>query len=193
MSENHSTKTERWLPVVGFEGLYEVSSFGRVRGLDRMVGSRHKGTFKTWKGRILARSPHKSDGYLRVRLSRNGQNYRGSVHRLVLEAFVGSCPDGMQACHYPDRDPKNNNLENLRWDTQLANHEDSRKHGTAIRGERQGSAKMTEAVVVKIREVCHPVRGYRGELSAKNLAVAYGVSVDTILRIVHRKSWRHVP
>lgn len=106
---------ERWLPVVGWEGLYYVSDMGRVRNC------------KPAK-RILR---HKVDekGYHRLTLCRQGSPRRHArVHRLVLEAFVGLCPDGMEACH-ADCDPANNKLNNLRWDTHPENVMDSIRLG----------------------------------------------------------------
>lgn len=58
--------------------------------------------------------------------------------------FVGPCPPGMEACHFPDRDPTNNRLENLRWDTKKANAYDQYLHGTRAMGSRNGQAKLTE-------------------------------------------------
>jgi hypothetical protein len=52
------------------------------------------------------------------------------VHRLVLEAFVGPCPIGMQCRHFPDPNPANCNLKNLQWGTPMENTEDKRVHGT---------------------------------------------------------------
>lgn len=64
-------------------------------------------------------------GYCHVNLTHNGRNVVCSVHRLVLEAFIGPCPEGMEACHYPDHDKTNNRPENLRWATRDANMEDN--------------------------------------------------------------------
>jgi hypothetical protein len=60
------------------------------------------------------------------------------VHRLVLMTFLGPCPEGMEACHFPDRDVSNNRLENLRWDTKKANAFDQYLHGTRALGSRNG-------------------------------------------------------
>ena len=114
---------EIWKPIPGFEGSYEVSDHGRVRSLDRLGvdGRRIKG-----KMRKIGVNTH---GYLRVSLSRDHDKRYYLVHRLVLEAFVGPCPDGMEGCHN-DGDPTNANLYNLRWDTRSANMYDKQIHGT---------------------------------------------------------------
>lgn len=113
---------EHWKPVVGFEGLYEVSDHGRVRSLDRMTARGLR------KGQMM--KPFALDtGHLRVRLSRDGRGSGPLVHRLVLEAFVGPCPDGQEGCH-SDGNPENNHVGNLRWATRSENQLDSVRHGT---------------------------------------------------------------
>ena len=114
---------EQWKPVVGWEGLYEVSNRGNVRSLDRID---RRGILR--RGRML--KPFALDtGHLRVRVSRDGVNSGPLIHRLVLEAFKGSCPEGMEGCHN-DGNPTNNDVNNLRWATRSENQLDSVKHGT---------------------------------------------------------------
>ena len=122
--------TENWKPVVGYEGLYEVSDQGRVRSLDRevLVEYQHGPVVRKYKGRELKLITSTS-GYLQVGLWRDGQVSVRYVHRLVLEAFESTCPPGHEACHYDD-DPTNNNLDNLRWGTSRANSLDSVRNGT---------------------------------------------------------------
>lgn len=118
---------EQWLPVVGFEGFYEVSDHGRVRSLDRIVYFRD-GRKRRSPGRIL--KPWHSDrgGYPVVGLKSPNRNRKAHVHILVLEAFVGPRPDGLACCHN-DGNGLNNSLINLRWDTYSANNHDLVKHG----------------------------------------------------------------
>lgn len=118
---------ERWLPVVGYEGYYEVSDMGCVRSLDRIVRL-SDGRDRPMKGRHLALSPHPK-GYATVKLSVDGIRYTAMVHRLVLDAFVGPRPDGMEVCHN-DGDPSNNRLDNLRYASRSENRLDSVRHGT---------------------------------------------------------------
>lgn len=88
---------------MGYEDFYEVSNLGRVRSQSR------RGT----KGVILKPIPEVK-GYLRVKLYKNGKKSMHRVHRLVMQAFVGRCPDGYEVDHY-DWNPKNNRLDNLRY------------------------------------------------------------------------------
>lgn len=113
---------ERWKDVVGFEGFYEVSNQGRVRSVDREDS---RGRF--WPAQILAPGAQPS-GHLSVSLSRDGKRTMRKVHRLVLAAFVGPCPEGMEGLHSDD-DPTNNTLPNLRWGTRGENLLDSVRNG----------------------------------------------------------------
>lgn len=132
---------ELWRQAVGYEGLYEVSSIGRIRSISK------KGS----KGGILA-SRVEDNGYVKVCLYREGRRKSFWVHRLVLEAFVGPCPEGQEGCH-GDGNRSHNSLENLRWDTKPANYQDTVKHGTAATGERNGSSKLRASDIPKIIEM----------------------------------------
>jgi len=109
-----------WRPVVGYEGLYEVSDGGDVR---RVAAGRG-----THAGRILKPSPDPL-GRPRVNLSRAGIVRTAFIHRLVALAFIGEPRPGEEVCH-GDGDNQNNSVGNLRWDTHYANHLDSVSHGT---------------------------------------------------------------
>ena len=113
---------ERWLPVPGYEGKYEVSDQGRVRALDR-VDTRGRRR----AGKVLAIRRAQS-GHGTVCLH-DGGRWQVLVHHLVLLAFVGPRPDGMEGCHWND-DPADNRVENLRWDTRSGNIQDSVRNGT---------------------------------------------------------------
>lgn len=125
-----SDDTERWLPVVGYEGYYEVSDFGRVRSLDRLVPRRGQGTLRV-KGRVLSPGTHGTEWGERfvVGLSRDGSTVNARIAPLVLAAFVGPRPAGAVACH-DNGDSTDDRLSNLRWDTPRENNLDMLRHGT---------------------------------------------------------------
>jgi len=189
---------EQWRPVVGYEGLYEVSNFGSVRSLDRTVTNRCMwGTLRTYvfKGKLLTCTPL-SSGHRMVKLYKlNGGKKKGgskgyAVHRLVLEAFIGPCPDNMECCHYDD-DPSNNHLSNLRWDTRRANYQDRIRlnHAndvTVERGEQRYNAKVTEDIVRMIRR--ERARG----VPLRILSERVGVNQARISAIANRRAWQHV-
>ena len=118
---------EKWLPVVGFDGFYEVSSHGRVRSVERtVIRSNGRSHHVAARVRALKTDPK---GYRHVTLVRDNKMYSRTVHGLVLEAFIGPRPLRALACHW-DRNPSNNHVENLRWGTDSDNQQDSLRHGT---------------------------------------------------------------
>lgn len=130
---------ETWRPVTGYGpvigSLYEVSSMGRVRSHGRWIHYMKVSGLpaKYWKpGRMLrlskASPPGGGKAYAGVHLRAGPRVHTVHVHVLVLEAFVGPRPDGMFGCHNDD-DKRNNQLENLRWDTPSSNNFDRVKHG----------------------------------------------------------------
>ena len=97
---------EEWRPVVGYEGLYEVSNTGRVRSVDRFY-------YRLHKGKVL--SPTKDRyGYLTVTLNCNGKSKTIKIHRLVAQAFLPN-PDNLPQVNHKDEDKTNNNVTNLEW------------------------------------------------------------------------------
>jgi hypothetical protein len=170
---------EVWINCPGWDNFYEVSSHSRVRSKKRPVqtplGVSNRG------GRVLKQIAH-STGYLCVNLTGGGERRQELIHRLVLLAFKGACPDGYQACH-------NNGirsdcqLSNLRWDTVAGNHADKSKHGTAQVGAKNPHSRLTEeqAQVVK----------YSGK-PLKKLALEFGVSFGCVDKIRYGQSWRHL-
>ena len=130
-------KNETWKDIEGYEGIYQISNTGRVKSYDKIYTftANRSGIIYSCtvlrRGRIL-KLRHDKDNYPRVGLY-NKKNYQKwhSVHRLVLNAFAGPCPDNMEACHN-DGDPTNNNVDNLRWDTHINNMVDRDKHHNSI-------------------------------------------------------------
>lgn len=122
---------EAWRPVVGYEGLYEVSDHGRVRSLDRktLTVCLKRGEFQQFhKGRIL-RPGLNGRGRLYVSLGKDGVSTSKTVHSLAAEAFLGARPPGMEVRHL-DGVPTNNRVDNLKWGTGSENTLDSVGHGT---------------------------------------------------------------
>jgi predicted XRE-type DNA-binding protein len=155
---------------------YEVSSFGEV--FTRRYGERGSKIGKSLH--FLKRSLNNS-GYQSVRI--DGETK--FVHALVLETFVGPCPEGME-CRHLDGDGQNNYVDNLRWGTRFENVADKIRHGRTTRGERHANAKVTEADVKAIRWY------YDQGVSQPRIAERFGVTQSAVSLIVLRKNWGHV-
>lgn len=121
----------RWLPVPGYEGIYEVSDRGQVRSLDRdevltgpRPGVRHR------RGRVLRQFTVKDSLYLYVHLSKDGRSQTRTVHSIVLEAFIGPRPPD-QECRHGVGGPHDNRWpENICWGSKSQNTFDQVEHGT---------------------------------------------------------------
>lgn len=106
-----------------------------------------------------------------------------TVHRLVLETFIGPCPPKME-CRHLDGNPANNRLDNLVWGTRKENMRDRTYHGADNAGERNHRARLSNAQVREIRQ-----RYAAGGLKQADLAAAYGVSIPAISTVVTGKSY----
>jgi len=151
---------EVWQYVPGSDGMYEVSSRGRV--------------WSNRSNKIMSLSVANT-GYHQVNLAGKIRH----AQRLVLEAFVGPCPIGHEACH-GNGVKTDNRLENLRWDTRKGNMADASRHGTTNRGERNHSSKLTREQVLTIRAA----NGTQREIAAR-----FGVSREQVRDIRSGKRW----
>lgn len=131
-----------------------IDPLGYVVGDDGSVWSRFaaKGRFDGGWRRLSVKRRKDGLRYCRVQLRANqgrGRRLTRYVHRLVLEAFIGPCPDGQQALH-GDRDTANNRLTNLRWGTPAENAADKYRHGTIPSGVAHPRAAMSDVDVLVI-------------------------------------------
>lgn len=102
--------TEEWMPVAGFEGLYEISNFGNVKSL--CAGR--------WGYTIMRKPVPDKDGYLTVNLKKNGKYKSAKIHRLVAQAFLEN-PNDFPEVNHKDEDKTNNRVDNLEWCTRKYN------------------------------------------------------------------------
>ena len=106
--------TEIWKDIEGYEGYYQVSNFGNVRSVDRVI-EYSDGVKRLRKGRIL--KPYKNrDGYLTCDLRKNSKHKISKIHRLVSEAFIPN-PSNLPEVNHKDEDKTNNCVDNLEWCT----------------------------------------------------------------------------
>lgn len=121
---------ETWMPIAGWDGMYEVSDLGRVRSLARVI-TRRNGAKQTIHGRVLRPTLMSNGWYLKVDLVRLGHKRSLPVHRLVGNAFLGPLPTGMQTRHL-NGNALDNRLANLKYGTPKENTADSIAHGTHL-------------------------------------------------------------
>lgn len=166
---------EAWVPVPGYEGLYEVSSHGRVR---RSSSSRMARAGHVLKPRLTW------DGYLKYALSKRQRYWHVKAHRLVALAFLGPPPfPGAHVAHF-DGDKLNNHVSNLRWASSKENEDDKRRHGRvrgAPPGERRPQAKLTEKMVKTMRQLA--ASGMTVKAIAQRLGAAYLTAYDAIFGV----------
>jgi hypothetical protein len=185
MSEEYCNNAEEfWKDISGYIGLYMVSNWGRIKSLKKNYGNNGCYQEKILKPRICGKY-----GHLKIGLFKNNSHKDYLIHRLVLEAFIGSCPEGKEGCHN-DGNPRNNCVENLRYDTRSNNQKDRKLHGTKSKIDSNGSkninAKLNDNKVIEIRKL-----SLRGESNVK-IAKLFEVSRCTVWKIVTYKIWKHV-
>jgi len=126
-----------------------------------------------------------ANGRINVTLRVNKRPIHMGAHRLVLLAFLGPCPEGMEACH-KDGNPTHNVPNNLYWGTKEQNWEDRRRHGHDGRGEQSGRARLTAEQVVAMRNL------FAAGLCYQELAREFRVGASTVLHIIQGHTWTHV-
>jgi len=167
---------EKWLPIAGFEGWYEISNLGRVK--------RVNGDNSAVAGKIL--NPWNRKDYAGVSLYKDGIESSFNVHKIVTATFLGPCPEGKEVNHI-DGDKANNKLSNLEYATHSENMLHAFSSGLLTRkGEKNSSSKLTESDVHEIRRLF--VEG----IKPSPIALVFGVHSSTICKILNRKSWSHL-
>jgi hypothetical protein len=158
---------------------YSITEDGRVWSKPR------KDTLGRRCGNKWLKSVLKKHGYLMVSLTKYELSY---IHRLVLETFIGPCPDKME-CRHLDGDPLNNNLENLKWGTPSENRMDTVRHHRHpdTKGERHGGHKLSEQDVRMIVYIYQT-----GLFEQKEIAKMYSVTPSAISLITRKRTWRHI-
>lgn len=179
---------EIWVPVKGFEGKYEVSTWGEVRSLDRSSTYTNSVTGKVItrkiKGRVLTPKIVNA-AYFIVDLSKGkrGDIKQASVHRLVAEHFLPN-PENKPQVNHIDGNPNNNSLSNLEWVTVSENAIHSYET-LGKGGESHGLAKLTEESVKEMRKLY-------GTYNYTELGEMFGVHKSTVARACQGLCWGFV-
>jgi len=168
---------EIWKDIEGYEGLYQISNFGRII---KFLGLRKN-----------------SGGYCRIGLNKNRKCIDKFIHRIVLETFIGPPPIGKNDVRHLDGNPSNNRIDNLCWGTRSENVKDSQIHGTYKTpyiknhknntGSKHGMSKLVEKNIVEIRLM------YKNGKTIREIRNIFNfVGYHTLYRIVTNKSWKHI-
>lgn len=174
---------EIWKPIVGYEGLYEVSNLGRVRSIDRVIFVNNKKRKLT--GKLLELKCNRG-GYLICVLS-NKKTKSIRVHRVVAESFIPKIK-GKLCINHLDNDRTNNNVSNLQWCTQKENiryaYSQNRMDWERIKGEKHPQSKLNISLVKEIRNK-------QGILKRIDVARLYKIDPANVSSIWNRKTWKH--
>lgn len=171
---------ERWRPISGYVGWYEVSNLGRVRRVGACPGAR--------PGHIL-KPRNDRKGYQNVVLCVNGNTKKHQIHRLVAKEFLEQSDEELQVNH-KSGDKTDNRAVNLEWVTQSENA----LHAIHVLGvskpfqvgQNNNSAKLTDSDIGKIQHLL------RAGYSQSTIAAQFGVTQPTISNIANGKRWKHV-
>lgn len=181
---------EVWKPVVGYEGLYEVSDLGRVRSVARSLvrknrwGGNHEHRFES----VVLRTRVNRKGYEIVALCKPVKQYRRTLaHKIVMRAFVGTPQPGFEINH-KNAIKTDNRLSNLEYCTHAENMRHAAQHGLVppMPGEANPRSILTEPLVRLLRQMRACGATY------KRLSFLFGIGRTTVGHIIFRRSWPHV-
>lgn len=170
---------EEWRDIPNFEG-YQVSSLGRVRGIDRLCGNRPGVT----KGKILKPFRNKR-GYLEVNLYNNSKSTAKIIHRLVAKAFISNDFNKPQVNHI-DGNKLNNEVSNLEWMSNSENqlHAYSLGLQPSRAGENNVKAKITDKSVTELKVL------YNSGKTIVDISNIMNINVSIIRNIIYGRTWK---
>lgn len=172
---------EIWRWIAGYEGLYQVSNYGRIKSFPRQGASTE----------IKIRKPILTNqGYLRIALNKNGQRKDFPIHRLVAQAFIPN-PENKSEVNHKFGMKFDSYYENLEWTTPEENMKHAFKTGLVLRksGVNHATAKLTNEQIKYIRENYIP---RDPKFGAAALARKFNVGRSTILRVIHGESYSNI-
>jgi len=163
---------ELWMPVIGYEGDYEVSDGGNLASLKH-------------GGRRLLSTNSRIEVYPSVGLSLNGKPTTFLIHRLVALSFVENL-EGKPDINHIDGNPENNRAENLEWCTPAENSAHAVRIGLIdTKGEKCCASKLTEKDVLKIRKMS-------ATIGQQQIAKSMNIAQSNVNKILQRQSWKHI-
>jgi hypothetical protein len=188
---------EAWKDIIGFEGLYQISSLGRIKSCERLARARH-GMIRI-KEKILKLSVVK--GYPYITLLKNGKRVGFSIHRLIATAFIERI-EGKTHVNHINGIKSDNRIENLEWCTHAENmrhaiekglkcnirsdnYNEILKSGRFLPGSKNRSAKLCEKQVSEIKNSDRSI-------TAVIIVKDYNISAGIVRRIRRGEIWKHI-
>jgi len=174
-------ENEIWKDIKGYEGFYQVSNFGRVKSLNRIII--HGNNTINRNGKVL--KPYTSNkGYLVVDLY-NGKRFAVKVHRLVGLTFIPN-PLNLPQINHKDCNNQNNYVDNLEWCDNSQNQLHAYANGLhEIKyGENSPRGKLTNIQAEEIRAL-------KGKISLRKIGEIYGISHKSVLNIFNNKTYNN--
>lgn len=167
---------EMFVPIVGYEGIYEISNLGRIKSLQKS------------NEKILNPTKLDKSKYLKITLWKCGVQKSYDIHRLVAIAFVEN-ENNLPEVNHKDTIKHNNCSSNLEWCTRKQNAIHARINGLMVprKGEENSFAVLTEKDVMKIREL-HST----GKYYVADIARLFSVSFNCAAYAIKRKTWKHI-
>jgi len=179
---------EVWKDIPDFEGIYQVSNFGRVKSLERLTKNKQGTCLRKEKLLTLNIS---NKGYAKVKLYNTNKNIKKTifVHKLVGVCFLDNLNQYKEINHI-DGDKLNNKMDNLEWCSRSHNVKETYrlnlKKEETYKGEGNATSKLKEQDVLLIRKL------HKQGMSNKELAIKFNVVSGTIGFIVNNQTWKHI-
>lgn len=178
---------EKWKDILGYENMYQVSNFGRVRSLDRVL-IRNDGRKYKYVGKLLKVNICKTNGSYLVHLYNNTEGRIAFyVHRLVALSFIPNTENKPEVNHI-DGNRNNNHVSNLEWTTRQENMDHGFRTGLINNtGINHGNNIYTDNQIKDVKLLLKNT-----EMTQKEIAEVTGVKKGTVEAIAQGKQWRHI-
>lgn len=182
-------KEEIWKDVCGFEGLYLVSNFGRVKGLDRVVLRKNQGTLNV-RGKLL-KVKTLSSGYYKVNLNCNGSAFSKRVHRLVASAFIPN-PKNHKTVNHKNGNKLDNRVPNLEWCSLPDNLKHAKSMGLLDKNLKALSKNNRSRRTLSDKKAKKALEMHKQNYTQVEIAKKLGVKTGAIFGLIHGISYKDI-